>query len=89
MQPDETDWKIIDILSKKHQPNNQIARELGLSEATVRRRIKNLHNAGIIKIYITVHVKTLNNFNFASINYINNRLVTNKSDSKYEYCLLF
>ena len=67
MQPDETDWKIINILSSEHQPNNRIARELGLSEATVRRRIKNLQNAGIIKIRALLDPEILENRQLALV----------------------
>ncbi|AQT67147.1 Leucine-responsive regulatory protein [Anaerohalosphaera lusitana] len=50
MQPDKTDWQIIEILSKQHIPNNQIARQLGVSEGTVRRRIKALQDAGVMRV---------------------------------------
>ena len=50
MQPDQTDWKIIEILSQKHVPNSTIAGELDLSEGAIRQRIKKLQNAGILKI---------------------------------------
>lgn len=50
MQPDMTDWKIINMLSKKHIPNSTVAKKLGLSEGTVRQRIKKLQAAGILRI---------------------------------------
>ena len=50
MQPDATDWKIIHLLSEKHMSNTDIARELGLSEGTVRQRLKRLQSDGILKI---------------------------------------
>ena len=46
MQPDETDWKIISILKEGYVPNNTIALELGVSEGTVRARLKKLKEAG-------------------------------------------
>ena len=50
MQPDKTDWQIINMLSKKHLPNSTVAKKLGLSEGTIRQRIKKLQGAGILKI---------------------------------------
>lgn len=50
MQPDKTDWQIINLLSEKHIPNIAIAKKLGLSEGTIRQRIKKLQDAGILKI---------------------------------------
>lgn len=50
MQPDKTDWKIINMLSEKHIPNITIAKKLGLSEGTIRQRIKKLQDSGILKI---------------------------------------
>ena len=52
-QPDEIDWKIIEILAAGYQPNNTIARDLELSEGTIRQRIKRLKELGIL------HVKAL------------------------------
>jgi len=45
MQPDATDWKIIDILRKENQTNNKIAKDLGVSEGMIRRRIQRLKDA--------------------------------------------
>ena len=50
MQPDKTDWQIIDLLAQKHIPNNQIAKRLEISEGTVRRRIKALQDSGVMKV---------------------------------------
>jgi len=50
MQPDKTDWKIIHMLSEKHMSNTTIARKLGVSEGTVRQRLKRLQNEGILRI---------------------------------------
>lgn len=50
IQPDATDWKIIDILRQEYQSNNQIARMLDVSEGMIRRRIQRLKDAGILKI---------------------------------------
>jgi len=50
MQPDSTDWVIIDILRKGHVSNNEIARRLGVSEDMVRSRLKRMKEAGILEI---------------------------------------
>ena len=50
MQPDEMDWKIINLLSEKYLPNIKIAKKLGVSEGMVRQRIKKLQTAGILKV---------------------------------------
>jgi len=50
MQPDQLDWKIINLLSEKHIPNSSVAKKFGLAEGTVRQRIKKLQKAGILKI---------------------------------------
>jgi Lrp/AsnC family transcriptional regulator for asnA, asnC and gidA len=47
MQPDETDWEIIKILRKGYVPNNTIARKLGVSEGTIRIRLKKLKDSGV------------------------------------------
>jgi Lrp/AsnC family transcriptional regulator for asnA, asnC and gidA len=49
-QPDEVDWKIIEILAGGYQSNNTIARDLKLSEGTIRQRIKRLKELGILKV---------------------------------------
>lgn len=50
MQPDSLDWKIIDILSKKHITNSMLAKRLGVSEGTIRQRLKKLQEKGILQI---------------------------------------
>jgi Lrp/AsnC family transcriptional regulator for asnA, asnC and gidA len=61
MQPDETDWKIITILKEGYVPNNTIARELGISEGTVRARLKKLKEAGILEIRALINPDVLEN----------------------------
>ncbi|GHU08779.1 AsnC family transcriptional regulator [Spirochaetia bacterium] len=61
MQPDETDWKIIAILQKGYVPNNTIARELAISEGTVRLRLKKLKDAGIMEIKALINPDVLEN----------------------------
>lgn len=50
MQPDKTDWRIIHMLSEQHMSNTETARRLGVTEGTVRQRLKKLQRAGILKI---------------------------------------
>jgi len=50
MQPDKTDWKIIHMLSERHMTNTEIARKLGVSEGTIRQRLKRMQGRGIVKI---------------------------------------
>lgn len=47
---DETDYKIIDFLREdSRETNMEIARRLNVSEGTIRKRIMNLVNSGIIR----------------------------------------
>ncbi len=48
MTPDSVDWDIINALSDGHMTNTGLAHQLGVSEATVRQRIKRLQEAGIL-----------------------------------------
>ncbi len=51
MQPDATDWRIIDLMRReKLLTNNALARKLGVSEGMVRRRIQRLRKAGVLDI---------------------------------------
>ena len=50
MQPDTLDWKIINILSQKDIPNSTVAKKLGVTEGTIRQRLKRLQNGGVLKI---------------------------------------
>jgi Lrp/AsnC family transcriptional regulator, regulator for asnA, asnC and gidA len=61
MQPDETDWKIISILKEGYAPSNTIALELGVSEGTVRARLKKLKEAGILQIRALINPDVLEN----------------------------
>jgi len=61
MQPDETDWNIINILSEANVPNNTIAQELGISEGTVRGRLKRLKEAGILQVKALINPEVLEN----------------------------
>lgn len=61
MQPDATDWKIIEILQKGYVPNNTIARQLDISEGTVRGRLKKLRDAGILQVRALINPEVLEN----------------------------
>jgi Lrp/AsnC family transcriptional regulator for asnA, asnC and gidA len=61
MQPDDTDWKIISVLKTGAVPNNTIARKLGVSEGTVRARLKRLKEAGILQIRALMNPDVLSN----------------------------
>jgi Lrp/AsnC family transcriptional regulator for asnA, asnC and gidA len=50
MTPDKTDWDIINALSDGNMTNTDLARQLGVSESTVRQRVRRLQDAGILKI---------------------------------------
>jgi Lrp/AsnC family transcriptional regulator for asnA, asnC and gidA len=67
MQPDETDWKIIDILRKGYVPNNTIARKLNISEGTVRIRLKKLKDAGIVEVRALINPDALENQQLALV----------------------
>ena len=47
-QPDETDWKIIELVRAGTVSNSAIATQLHLSEGTVRQRIKRMKEAGVL-----------------------------------------
>jgi Lrp/AsnC family transcriptional regulator, regulator for asnA, asnC and gidA len=61
MQPDDTDWKIISVLKRGDVPNNTIARKLGVSEGTVRARLKRLKEAGILQVRALINPDVLEN----------------------------
>lgn len=67
MEPDELDWKIMDILRRGNESNNALARELDISEGTVRQRIKRLREAGVLEIRGLINPEILNNQQLAMI----------------------
>ncbi len=67
MQPDATDWKIIEILQDGYVPNNTIARKLSISEGTVRARLKKLKDAGIMQVKALINPEALENKQLALI----------------------
>jgi Lrp/AsnC family transcriptional regulator for asnA, asnC and gidA len=67
MQPDDTDWKIIEILRESYVPNNTIARKLGISEGTVRIRLKKLKDSGIVEVRALINPDALENQQLALV----------------------
>lgn len=67
MELDETDWGIIRILQAGWVPNNTIARELGISEGTVRLRLKKLREAGVLEVRAVINPDVLANKQLAAI----------------------
>jgi len=67
VQPDEIDWKIINALRESYQNNNAIARQLGISEGTVRQRLKRLKESGIVKIKALINPEVLENQQLAVV----------------------
>jgi Lrp/AsnC family transcriptional regulator for asnA, asnC and gidA len=61
VEPDEIDWKIIDTLSRESVPNNTIAEMIGVSEGTVRTRLKKLKEAGILQVRGLINPEVLAN----------------------------
>jgi Lrp/AsnC family transcriptional regulator, regulator for asnA, asnC and gidA len=61
VQPDATDGKIIAILKKGYVANNTIARALGISEGTVRARLKRLKESGVLQIMALINPDVLEN----------------------------
>ncbi len=52
---DDKDWTIINTLTKDARtPLTKIAKKLGITEAAVRKRLKNLEERGVIKGYTTI-----------------------------------
>ena len=80
MQPDATDWKIIDILRKENQTNNKIAKDLGVSEGMIRRRIQRLKDAGILQIRALINTDMLEQQQLAliGVNVTESRLLETK-----------
>ena len=82
MQPDQTDWEIINILREGHQPNNHIADVLGVSEGMVRRRIQRLKEAGILQIRALIDPDVLEHkqIAFIGVNVAESRLLEAKAN---------
>jgi len=59
VEPDELDWKIINILSEESVPNSTIGEALGVSEGTVRARLKKLKEAGVLQVRALINPDVL------------------------------
>ena len=81
-QPDEIDWKIIEILACGYQSNNTIARDLRLSEGTIRQRIKRLKELGILKVKALIDPNLLDKRQLAlvTVNVAETRLLEAKAE---------
>jgi Lrp/AsnC family transcriptional regulator, regulator for asnA, asnC and gidA len=81
MQPDSTDWKIINRLSENYAPNSVVARELGVSEGAIRQRLKKLQDTGIVKIKALRNPEILENQQLAilGINVKESKLLEQKA----------
>lgn len=82
MQPDATDWKIINILREAYVPNNAVARQLGVSEGMIRRRIQKLKDAGILRIRALIDPDALADQQLAmvAVNVTETRLLACKAE---------
>jgi Lrp/AsnC family transcriptional regulator for asnA, asnC and gidA len=82
MQTDATDWKIIDILRKGYAPNNTIARQLNISEGTVRGRLKKLKEADILQVKALINPDILENKQLAlvALRVTESRLLDSKAE---------
>ncbi len=58
-QPDELDWKIIDILRREQKTNIVVAEQLGLNESTVRQRLRRLKEAGVLTVRALIDPEVL------------------------------
>ncbi|MCA1949693.1 MAG: Lrp/AsnC family transcriptional regulator [Treponema sp.] len=67
MELDATDWNIINILKESYENNNTIARKLGLSEGTIRSRIKRLREANVMQIRALINPEVLDNKQLALV----------------------
>ena len=81
MQPDKTDWEIIHLLSEQWVANTEIARQLGISEGTVRQRLKKLQSEGILKVKALRDPNRLENQQLALVaaNVVESRLLDSKA----------
>jgi len=61
VEPDDLDWKMIEILSREAVPNSTVAEAVGVSEGTVRARIKKLKEAGILQVRALTNPEVLAN----------------------------
>lgn len=79
--PDQTDWQIIEILAREEATNSAIALSIGVTEGTVRQRLKKLKEAGILKIKALIDPEILENKQLAIVaaNVTESRLLEQKA----------
>jgi Lrp/AsnC family transcriptional regulator, regulator for asnA, asnC and gidA len=80
-QPDETDWKIIELLRKEYKNNSAVAEELGISEGTVRQRIRRLKDAEVLSIRALINPEVLDRQQLAVVaaNVMESRFLNDKA----------
>lgn len=64
---DELDWTIVNELRREESTNSALAEKLGISEGTVRQRVKRLKDAGILRIRALINPDVLARQQLASI----------------------
>lgn len=67
LQPDDMDWRIIQLLRRENLTNKAIARQLDVSEGTVRQRLKRLKAAGILEVRGLIDPEVLENQQLAVV----------------------
>ena len=58
---DDTDLQIVQRLRRENATNIELARELGVSEGTIRQRLKRLKDTGILKVAAGINPDALEN----------------------------
>ena len=58
---DETDWAIVERLRRENATNIDLARELGVSEGTIRQRLKRLRDSGVLRVAAGIDPDALEN----------------------------
>lgn len=64
---DELDWSIVNELRKGDMTNNALAELLGISEGTVRQRLKRLKDSGVLRVRALINPDVLARQQMASI----------------------
>lgn len=64
---DELDWSIVNELRKDDMTNNALAELLGISEGTVRQRLKRLKDSGVLRVRALINPDVLARQQLASI----------------------
>lgn len=67
IQPDEMDWQIIQALRREMVSNSELARQLGVSEGMIRRRIQKLRESNVIACRAQINTEVLENQQLAVV----------------------